>query len=164
MSRFFQPLAGTLQPGPQVDENVTIARTMNMLGHYTGNTAITQMARHACVFFLLRRWRSTGLRSRPAFCRLAGQEPQYSSVALSPSSVERMTQPPARSFHAAVGHRVSYKRVEWWDARGRQTAQILTSNIRSSIKRQHLSAADRRLFSADFRSGQRITGVQAENQ
>jgi len=112
---FVQPLAGVLSPRPQVDENVAIARTMNMLGHYTGNTRYHDMARHALRFVSAP---SVGDHQgfEVAGILLAGQE--LNTPPLHLTVVGRKDDPAARAlFHAAVGHRVSYKRVEWWDAR-----------------------------------------------
>ena len=112
---FVQPLAGTLQPRPQVDENVTVARTMNMLGHYTGNTSYHEMARRALRFLSAP---SVGEHQgfEVAGILLAGQE--LNTPPLHLTIVGRKDDPSARAlFRAALGHRVSYKRVEWWDSR-----------------------------------------------
>src|ERR1700747_1472456 len=112
---YAQPLAGKLSPRPEVDGNVTVARTMNMLNHYTGNTHYRDIARHALRFL-----------SAPALSEhhgfevagilLAGQE--LNAPPLHLTIVGRKDDPAARAlFQAAIGHRVTYKRVEWWDAR-----------------------------------------------
>src|ERR1041385_2501108 len=44
---FVQPLAGKIKPKPQVDENVAVARTMNLLHHYTGKGIYEKAAQHA---------------------------------------------------------------------------------------------------------------------
>ena len=112
---FVQPLAGKLQPSPQVDENVAVARTMNMLSHYTGNAHYREMARHALRFLSAP---SVGEHQgfEVAGILLAGQE--LNTPPLHLTIVGRKDDPAARAlFRAAVGHRVTYKRVEWWDAR-----------------------------------------------
>ena len=44
---FVQPLAGKLKPKPQVDENAAVARTLNLLHHYTGKEIYEKAAQHA---------------------------------------------------------------------------------------------------------------------
>lgn len=110
-----QAVAGKLQPRPQVDENVMIARTMNMLGHYTGNAIYRDMARHAMKFLSAP---SVGEHQgfEVAGILLAAQE--LGTPPLHLTVVGRKDDPEARAlFRAAAGHRTTYKRVEWWDSR-----------------------------------------------
>ena len=112
---FVQPLAGKLQPRPQVDENVTVARTMNMLSYYTGNTHYRDMAHHALRFL-----------SAPSIAEHHGFEVagillaarELNTPPLHLTIVGRKDDAAASAlFRAAVGHCVIYKRVEWWDTR-----------------------------------------------
>lgn len=112
---FVQPLAGKLRPRPQVDENVAVARTMNKLSHYTGNSRYRDMARHALRFLSAP---SVGEHQgfEVAGILLAGQE--LNTPPLHLTIVGRKDDAAARAlFLAAIAHRVTYKRVEWWDAR-----------------------------------------------
>jgi len=110
-----QAVAGKLQPRPQVDENVAIARTMNLLGHYTGNAHYRDMASHAMRFLS-----APSVGEHQGFevggILLAGQE--LGTPPLHLTVVGRKDDPDARAlFRSAVGHRTTYKRVEWWDSR-----------------------------------------------
>ena len=112
---FVQPLAGKVQPRPQVDENVTVARTMNMLSYYTGNTHYRDMAHHALLFL-----------SAPSIAEHHGFEVagillaarELNAPPLHLTIVGRKDDAAASAlFRAAVGDCVVYKRVEWWDTR-----------------------------------------------
>jgi uncharacterized protein YyaL (SSP411 family) len=112
---FPHAVAGKLPPRPQVDENVSIARTMNLLSHYTGNAQYHDMARHAMRFLSAP---SVGEHQgfEVAGILLAGQE--LGTPPLHLTIVGRKDDPDARTlFRAAVSHRTTYKRVEWWDSR-----------------------------------------------
>ncbi|HWX17364.1 MAG TPA: DUF255 domain-containing protein [Chthoniobacterales bacterium] len=112
---YVQPLAGKLPPRPEVDENVTVARTMNMLNHYTGSAHYRDMGRHALRFVS-----APSVSEHHGFevagILLAGRE--LNTPPLHLTIVGRKDDPAARAlFRAAIAHRVTYKRVEWWDTR-----------------------------------------------
>jgi uncharacterized protein YyaL (SSP411 family) len=112
---YVRPLAETLQPRPQVDENISVARTMNMLGHYTGNSRYHEMARHA-LRFLSAPFIGEHQGFEVAGLLLASREVNAPPLHL--TIVGRKEDPAARAlFRAAIGHRITYKRVEWWDDR-----------------------------------------------
>jgi len=112
---FAHPLAGKLEPRPQVDENVTIARVMNLLNHYTGNAHHREMANHAMRYLSTP---SVGANHgfEVAGILLAAREIDVPPLHL--TIVGRKDDPAARAlFQAAIAQRVTYKRVEWWDQR-----------------------------------------------
>ncbi len=107
------PTDHAYQPHPQRDENVALVRTANLLAHYTGDDAYTQIAKHAMRYL--------------AAPTIAGQVPASSvllpdlelgSAPLHLTIVGPKDNQVARDlFRAALGYPSSYKRLEWWDPR-----------------------------------------------
>jgi uncharacterized protein YyaL (SSP411 family) len=110
---FAQPIASTLIPRPNVDENVAVARITNLLSYYTKNPKFHAMAEHAMKFL-----------GAPAVCENCGYE--VAGILL---AAEEVTTPPLhitivgakndaaarRLFQTAIAQPSTYKRVEWWD-------------------------------------------------
>jgi uncharacterized protein YyaL (SSP411 family) len=100
-------------PRPQRDENVMVARTANLLFHYTGQAQYEQFAKDAMRY----------LAAKPVVDRLpassalladleVGSEPLHLTV------VGRKDDPVAQNlFQAALRYPSDYKRLEWWDIR-----------------------------------------------
>jgi uncharacterized protein YyaL (SSP411 family) len=107
------PADGAFLPRPQRDENVMVARTANLLFHYTGNREYQQLAKDAMRY----------LAAKPVVERLPassalladleiGAEPLHLSV------VGHKDDTVAQNlFQAALRYPSSYKRLEWWDVR-----------------------------------------------
>ena len=88
---------------------------MNMLGHYTGNSRYHEMARHALRFLSAP---SIGERQGFEVAGLLLASREVNAPPLHLTIVGRKDDPAARAlFRAAIGHRITYKRVEWWDNR-----------------------------------------------
>ena len=110
---FAQPLASKLPPRPNVDENIAVARTANLLNYYTNNQKLREMAEHAMKFL-----------AAPAVCENRGYE--VAGILL---AGEELTTPPLhitivgaktdaaarRLFQTAIAQPSTYKRIEWWD-------------------------------------------------
>jgi uncharacterized protein YyaL (SSP411 family) len=110
---FSQPLASKLPPRPNVDENMAVARTANLLGRYTGDLHKHEMAAKAMRFL-----------ATPAVAENRGY--QVAGILL---GGDELTTPPLhitvvgakddlaarRLFQTAIAQPSSYKRVEWWD-------------------------------------------------
>jgi len=103
-------------PAPQIDENVGVARFLNLLHKYTGNKQHRQMAEHAMRFLatpdvaLSRNVHVAGILL--ADMELAG-DPLHVTV------VGPRQDPIARSlFQTALGTGAPYARIEWWDPSG----------------------------------------------
>ena len=112
---FIRPLAGKLEPRPQVDENVAVVRTMNMLNQHTGKARYREMAQRAMRYL-----------SAPAVGENHGFEVagilmadyELNTPALHLTIVGQKDDPAAVAlFRAAIANRAPYKRVEWWDRR-----------------------------------------------
>ncbi len=101
------------QPHPQRDENVAVARSANLLFHYTGDANYHQISDAAMRY----------LAAEPIATRLpvasvlladyeVGRPPLHLTV------VGRKDDPAAKAlFLAAMQYPASYKRLEWWDTR-----------------------------------------------
>jgi hypothetical protein len=112
---FARPLAGKLEPRPQVDENVAIARVMNLLSHYTGKTRYRESARHAMRYLSAP---SVGENHGFEVAGILLAADEMNTPPLHLTIVGRKDDAAARTlFHAATAHRATYKRVEWWDQR-----------------------------------------------
>ena len=112
---FAQPLASKLPARPNVDENIAVARTANLLGYYTKNQKFPEMAQHAVKFL-----------AAPAVCENRGYE--VAGILL---AAEEVTTPPLHItivgakgdadalhlFQTAIAQPSTYKRVEWWDGK-----------------------------------------------
>jgi uncharacterized protein YyaL (SSP411 family) len=112
---FAQPLASKLPPRPNVDENIAVARTANVLNYYTNNQKFREMAEHAMKFL-----------AAPGVCENRGYEVAGILVA-----AEELATPPLhitivgakngaaarRLFQTALAQPSTYKRIEWWDHR-----------------------------------------------
>jgi uncharacterized protein len=100
-------------PHPQRDENVMIARTANLLFHYTGNAAYEQLAKDAMRY----------LAAKPIVDRLPASSAlladlEIASEPLHLTVVGHKNDPGAQSlFSAALRYPADYKRLEWWDVR-----------------------------------------------
>jgi len=99
------------EPDPQRDENIQVARFLNLLHHYTGKTPYRRWAEQA-----MRYLATPGVASRrpTAGILLAayelGEAPTHITVVGSKSD------PLARRlYQAALQHASGYRRVEWWD-------------------------------------------------
>jgi uncharacterized protein YyaL (SSP411 family) len=96
----------------QVDENVTLARTANLLFHYTGNARHREMARHA-MRYLAAPALLESRRSLPGVLITAhelSEEPLHITV------VGKRSDASARVLYAeALRWPAIYKRIEWWD-------------------------------------------------
>jgi uncharacterized protein len=110
---FAQPLASKLPPRPNVDENIAVARTANLLNHYTNNQKLREMAEHAMKFL-----------AAPAVCENHGYEvagillaaDELATPPLHITIVGAKTDAAARRlFQTALAQPSTYKRVEWWD-------------------------------------------------
>jgi uncharacterized protein len=100
-------------PTFQRDENVTVARTANLLSHYTGDAAYQRLAKDAMRY----------LAAKPVIDRLPassalladleiGSEPLHLTI------VGRKDDAAAKNlFTAASQYPSTYKRLEWWDTR-----------------------------------------------
>jgi uncharacterized protein len=100
-------------PHPQRDENVLVARTANLLFHYTGSAEYEQLAKDAMRY----------LAAKPVVDRLPassalladleiGSEPLHLTV------VGHKDDPAAQNlFQSALRYPSDYKRLEWWDVR-----------------------------------------------
>ncbi len=114
-SAFVQPLAGTLKPRPQVDENVAVARTMNLLRHYTGKEVYEKAAQHAMHYLAAP---AIGEHHGYAVGGILLADQELGAPPLHVTVVGKKDDPAARSlFMAAIILPASYKRVEWWDER-----------------------------------------------
>jgi len=101
------------QPHPQRDENVAVARSANLLFHYTGDAKYHQISDAAMRY----------LAAEPIATRLpvasvlladheVGRPPLHLTV------VGHKDDPAAKAlFLAAMQYAASYKRLEWWDTR-----------------------------------------------
>lgn len=98
---------------PQRDENVLVARTANLLSHYTGSAEYEQIARDAMRYLAAK----PVVDRLPAFSTLLadleiGSEPLHITV------VGHKDDPAAQNlFQAALRYPSDYKRLEWWDVR-----------------------------------------------
>jgi uncharacterized protein YyaL (SSP411 family) len=110
-----QPLAGALKSKPQVDENAAVARTLNLLRHYTGKENYGKAAQHAIRYL-----------AAPAIGENRGYlvggillaDKELGALPLHLTVVGKKDDPAARSlFMTAIALPANYKRVEWWDER-----------------------------------------------
>ncbi|MDQ3581992.1 MAG: DUF255 domain-containing protein [Pseudomonadota bacterium] len=96
----------------QVDENVTLARTANLLFHYTGNARHREMAGHA-MRYLAAPALLESRRSLPGVLLTAhelSEEPLHITV------VGKRNDASARVLYAeALRWPAVFKRIEWWD-------------------------------------------------
>ncbi|MGH8678419.1 MAG: hypothetical protein ACREUQ_08735, partial [Burkholderiales bacterium] len=105
---------GVLDPLPQTDENIMLARFANLLSRYTGSAQYRKDAERAMRYLVtrqvaLRRITEAGiliadieLSSDPAHFTVVGRKDDVQARAL---------------FLAAQRYRGGYKRIEWWDRR-----------------------------------------------
>jgi uncharacterized protein len=114
-SAFVQPLAGTLKPKPQVDENVAVARTMNLLHHHTGKEVYEKAAQHAMRYLAAP---AIGEHHGYAVGGILLADQELGTPPLHVTVVGKKDDPAAHSlFMAAIALPANYKRVEWWDER-----------------------------------------------
>jgi uncharacterized protein YyaL (SSP411 family) len=108
-----RPAGHSDSPHAQRDENVMVARTANLLFHYTGSAEYEQLAKDAMRY----------LAAKPVVDRLPassalladleiGSEPLHLTV------VGHKDDPVAQNlFQAALRYPSDYKQLEWWDVR-----------------------------------------------
>jgi uncharacterized protein len=95
----------------QRDENVDVARTANLLFHYTGDDSFQKMAQQAMRY----------LAAEPIVERLPASSTlladlELSSAPLHVTVVGAKDDPAAQNlFRAGLAYPASYKRLEWWD-------------------------------------------------
>jgi uncharacterized protein len=100
-------------PGAQRDENVMVARTANLLAHYTGNNAYDKLAKYAMRY----------LAAKPIVDRLPASSAlladlEIASEPLHLTVVGHKDDPAAQKLFAfALSYPSDYKRLEWWDVR-----------------------------------------------
>ena len=108
------PRAGAvLEPRPQVDENIAVARFANLLAHHTGDARYRAQAEHAM------RLLATGpialaRRTEPGILLIArelAEDPAHLTV------VGAKSDPAAQALYRAARARPGvYRRLDWWDA------------------------------------------------
>jgi uncharacterized protein YyaL (SSP411 family) len=107
------PTDKSYTPHPQRDENVMVARTANLLSHYTGDTQFEDLAKQAMRY----------LAAAPIVFRLPASSAlladlELGSTPLHLTIVGSKDDATAQNlFQAALRYPSSYKRVEWWDVR-----------------------------------------------
>jgi uncharacterized protein len=106
---------GAVKSKPQFDENVGLARFVNLLFHYSGKSAYREIAEHA-IRFLATPHAADHRGFLIAGLLLADRElsspPQHLTV------VGGKNDPAAQAlFAAAIKQPGTYKRIEWWDER-----------------------------------------------
>ena len=108
-----RPAGHSDSPHPQRDENVLVARTANLLFHYTGSAEYEQLAKDAMRYLAAK----PVVDHLPASSALLadleiGSEPLHLTV------VGHKDDPDAQNlFQAALHYPSDYKRLEWWDVR-----------------------------------------------
>ena len=110
---FTSTKSSTLEPARQLDENVTLARFTNLLGHYTGDPTFREMAEHA-----MKHLAGQGVVERRGYqvggILLADRELSMSPLHI--TVVGGKGDPAARAlFLTALKQPATYKRVEWFD-------------------------------------------------
>jgi uncharacterized protein YyaL (SSP411 family) len=101
------------QPHPQRDENVAVARSANMLFHYTGDAKYRQMSDAA-----MRYLAAPPIATRLPVASILLADYEVSRPPLHLTVVGRKDDPAAQAlFAAAMEYPASYKRLEWWDTR-----------------------------------------------
>lgn len=107
------PTDRSYAPKPQRDENILLARLMNLLSRYTGNDAYHAMSERAMRYVsapMIAKYMPTGA------TLLADLE--YSSDPIHITVVGHKDDPAAQAlFHAAAAYPSGYLRLEWWDTR-----------------------------------------------
>jgi uncharacterized protein YyaL (SSP411 family) len=100
-------------PHPQRDENVMVARTANLLFHYTGKAEYEQLAKDAMRYLAAKQVVDRLPASSVLLADLEiGSEPLHLTV------VGHKDDPAAQNlFQGALRYPSGYKRLEWWDAR-----------------------------------------------
>lgn len=112
---FVQALAGRLKPRPQVDENAAVARTLNLLRHYTGKQMYEKVAQHAARYLAAP---AVGENHGYAVAGILLTDKELGAPPLHVTVVGKKDDPTARSlFMATIALPANYKRVEWWDER-----------------------------------------------
>lgn len=96
----------------QVDENVTLARTANLLFHYTGNARHREMAGHAMRYLAA----PALLESRRLLPGVLITAHELSEEPLHVTVVGKRNDASARVLYAeALRWPAVFKRIEWWD-------------------------------------------------
>lgn len=103
-----------LKPVKQFDENVALARFMNLLSYYSGKTQYREMAAHAVKYLVspdLLKVRRFSMGVLLADRELAS-EPDHVTI------VGEKKDPVAKDLYlTGLAYPSSYKRIEWWDRR-----------------------------------------------
>ena len=101
------------RPHPERDDNAALARTANLIFHYSGDAQFRKMAEEAMRFVVT-----------PAVAREYSAAPalladaELASPPVHLTIVGRKDDPAARElFRTALQYPSGYKRIEWWDAR-----------------------------------------------
>jgi len=98
-----------------VDENAAVARTLNLLHHYTGKEMYQKAARHAMRYLAAP---AVGENRGYAVAGLLSAHGELEAPPLHLTVVGKKDDPAARSlFMAMSALPANYKRVEWWDER-----------------------------------------------
>ena len=108
------PRAGAvLEPRPQLDENIAVARFANLLAHHTGNARYRAQAEHA-MRLLATAAIALQRRTDPGILLIARElaaDPAHLTV------VGAKSDPAAQAlYRAALARPGVYRRLEWWDA------------------------------------------------
>ncbi len=101
-----------LQPRPNVDENIQLARLFNELAHYTGKRLHRQRAEHA-MRYLATEEVATFRRTEPGIL-LADSELRTDPVHITVVGGKR-DENAAVLYRAALNYPAGYRRIEWWD-------------------------------------------------
>jgi uncharacterized protein len=103
---------GPVQPIPQFEENIRLARFANLLSHYTGDAAQRVVAEHALRYLATEDVH--GVEAEIAGVLIADQELATDPLHL--TVVGGKQDPQASKLFAAASRETSgYKRIEWWD-------------------------------------------------
>ena len=101
-----------LQPRPNVDENIQLARLFNELSHYTGKRIHRRNAEHA-MRYLATEEVATFRRTEPGIL-LADRELRADPMHITVVGTKRDANA-AALYRAALNYPVGYRRIEWWD-------------------------------------------------
>lgn len=103
-----------LKPAQRLDENITFARTVNLIKHYTGNEKYKPMAESA-MRYIAAPTQAYSTLTEPGVVITADE---LSSDPLHITVVGHKDDPLAkRLFSAGLRYPCAYKRIEWWDKR-----------------------------------------------
>jgi uncharacterized protein YyaL (SSP411 family) len=107
------PTDKAYRPRPQRDENVGLARTSNLLFHYTGDAKYKRISDDA-----MRYLAASPVASRLPVASVLLTDLELTRPPLHLTVVGYKDDPAAKAlFQAAMQYPASYKRLEWWDTR-----------------------------------------------